>query len=95
MDRFRCPLCKKNYADYKAAGLAREADEMLALWHKYQSVKSLNLATTGVKKLDCLLEVLFGHPRTTNWRQVPVKHTSPFIVMRTVALGRVERAEPT
>lgn len=93
MERFRCPLCKKNFADYKKAGLEHEAREMLYLWATYCKIKAYNQATTGIKKLDCLLELLFGHPKTTNWRDYkkrPIKETSPYVVLRTVNLGRTE-----
>lgn len=95
MGRFRCPLCKKNFADYKKAGLEYEAREMLYLWATYEKVKRFNQATTGIKKLDCVLELLFGHPRTKDWRKRPVKHDSPYIILRTVNLGRIVHAEPT
>jgi transposase-like protein len=96
LDKFRCPLCKKNRLDYKKAGLEYESDEMGYLYTTWLKVRGFNMATTGIKKLDALLEGLWGKPHTNDWRnyaKFPVRETSPHVILRTVNLGRVERVE--
>lgn len=97
MDRSRCPLCKKNLLDYKKAGLEAEVVEMRYLYTTWQKVKGFKMATTGIKKLDALLENLFGKPHNNHWRnyaKYPVRETSPYVILRTVNLGR-EKNEPS
>ena len=91
LDRFRCPLCKKNLSDYKKAGLQTEAEEMRYLYQTWQKVKHYKQVTTGIKKLDALLELLFGKPHDRDWRNYakkPVRETSPYVILRTVQLDR-------
>lgn len=93
LDRYRCPLCKKNLLDYKKAGLEAEAVEMRYLYTTWLKVKGFNQPTTGIKKLDALLEGLFGKPHNRDWRnyaKFPVRESSPHVVLRTVNLGRGE-----
>lgn len=87
--RYRCQLCKKSNDDYKAADLEREVTEFKWLHDTWLTVKKYNQITTGIKKLDNVLELLFGKPHDRYWRDYkrqPVKNDSPFVVLRTVVL---------
>lgn len=95
LNRFRCPLCKKNLLDYKKAGLEHEAKEFRYLHDTWLKVKGFNMPTTGIKKLDSLLENLFGKPHANDWRnyaKFPVRETSKFVILRTVNIGRVDES---
>lgn len=89
MDRFRCPLCKMRGQDYKDAGLSDEVDLFRDLFLLWLEVKRRNKPTTGYKKLDNLLEVVFGKPHNNEWRNYARFPTneSPYVVLRTVRLS--------
>lgn len=87
--RYRCPLCKKNRADYYKAGLEREVAEFRYLHDTWLKVKKFSQPTTGIKKLDSLIELLFGKPHDRYWRdyaKYPVRDASPYVVLRTVTV---------
>lgn len=89
LGRFRCPLCKKNRSDYKKAGLEREVIEFAYLHTTWLKLRKFQQPTTGIKKLDSLLELLFGKPHDRYWRdyaKYPVRDASPFVILRTLTV---------
>lgn len=78
----RCGICRKSAADYKKAGLENEVKEwhyLRVLWRKCQIN---NQVTTGIKRIDYLITVLFGPPHANGWRDYSKTQTvidcSPF-----------------
>lgn len=92
LQRFRCKACKMSKKDYEEQGLQHEREEfeyLHATWLKVQAFKQI---TTGIAKLDFLLQMLFGIPHTSDWRNYAKTNVkvemSKFVILRTVNLGR-------
>jgi len=92
--KFRCPMCKLSKKDYEQRGLEAERTEMEYLYRTWAKCKSYSMISTGIKKLDFILTLLFGVPHTKGWRDYKKfkgKLTEDNgVVLRTVALGRGE-----
>lgn len=67
-DRYRCVLCKRTSKEYKEAGLEREVEEFNYLKQTWLKVKMYKQITTGIRKLDLAIQLLFGIPHTDGWR---------------------------
>lgn len=89
--KFRCTVCKKSKKDYEREGLEAEVEELHYLWLTWRKCQAYNQITTGIRKLDLVLELTFGKPNP-NFRQYHKTrqkiHDSPWIILRTVNLGR-------
>jgi len=88
LQRFRCQLCRRCDQDYKDANLEREVHEWAYLRETWEKVRAFKQITTGIQKLDFVLESMFGKPHDRDWRNYskvkkPV-NTSPFVVLRLV-----------
>lgn len=92
LGKFRCGACKKSKKDYEAAGLEGERSEFEYLHLTWLKVKNFKMVTTGIAKLDFLLQLLFGVPHKEDWRnysKTKVKvEMSRFVILRTVNIGR-------
>lgn len=85
--QYRCGLCKMALADYKKAGMEAEVAEWDYLHTTWLKARSFQQVTTGIAKLDFIIEKLFGKPHKNNWRNyklVRPKLESKFVVMRMV-----------
>lgn len=61
-----CKVCRRNrkfYQDY-----AVEVQEMNYLYTTWCKCKLFKQVTTGIRKLDALITLLFGKPHDENWR---------------------------
>ena len=61
-----CKVCRRNrkfYEQYSA-----EVDEMNYLYTTWQKCKIFKQVTTGVRKLDASITLLFGKPHNVDWR---------------------------
>lgn len=91
LNKFRCSLCKKSHKDYVDAGLEAEVEEFKYLHLTWIKCKAYKQVTTGIKKLDLVLVLVFGQPNPDFRQYHKTKqkiHDSPYIILRTVALGR-------
>lgn len=92
LGKFRCGACKQSKKDYETRGLQAEREEFEYLYATWLKVKGYKQITTGIAKLDFLLEMLFGKPHTSDWRsyaKTKVKvEMSKFVILRTVNIGR-------
>lgn len=80
-----------NRADYYKAGLEPEVKEYKYLHTTWLKCRGFKMVTTGVRKLDSIIELLFGKPHNENWRnyaKVPVREPSPYVILRTVGESR-------
>ncbi len=89
---FRCKACKMSKKDYEEQDLTTERAEFEYLKATWEKVKAFKQITTGIAKLDFLLQILFGVPHTENWRNYKLTKVkvemSPFVILRTVDIGR-------
>ena len=74
LDKHRCPLCRKTHQDYKDANLEREIEEMTFLRQTWIKCREFVQVTTGVKRLDLVITVLWGPPHNRNWRDYSKAH---------------------
>ena len=88
LQKFRCPLCKKSKQDYKDANLEAEVNEMTFLRETWLKCKTYVQVTTGIKRLDCILTILWGKPHDRHWRDYSKTNRKvvmdDFIVLRLV-----------
>lgn len=88
LQKYRCPLCKKTKQDYKDANLEGEVNEMTFLRETWLKCRQYVQVTTGIKRLDCVLTILWGKPHDRNWRDYSKTNRKvvmdDFIVLRLV-----------
>ncbi len=90
---FRCKACKQSKKDYETKGLQYEREEFEYLHLTWLKCKGYKQITTGIAKLDFLLEMLFGKPHDRDWRNYSKTKVrvemSKFVILRTVTQDRI------
>ncbi len=85
----KCGVCKKKFLDYVAEGLRPEVEQLEYLRLTWQKCRTFRQVSTGYKKLDVFINLLFGQPHTNgewmNYDLIPGKVVmNDFIIIRTI-----------
>lgn len=91
LGKYRCGACKQSKKDYENRGLVIEREEYEYLHATWLKVRAYKQITTGIAKLDFLIEMLFGKPHNENWRNYA--KTSVKVEMSKFVILRVARAK--
>lgn len=67
LDKYRCGACKQTSAFYTKE-LPNEVEEYDWLYSTWLKIKKYSQISTGIKKLDFVLTVIFGVPHQKGWR---------------------------
>lgn len=64
----KCPACRMARREYIKMGMEAELSEMEYLRDTWEKCRKYKQVSTGIKKLDLVLTLLWGNPHNDNWR---------------------------
>lgn len=88
LERRKCPRCAKTDKDY--VGFEREIDYFNFLRETWEKCRKFYQISTGYKKMDYVLTLLFGRPHDRDWMNYakatkPINHDAA-VVLRLVTV---------